>query len=118
MTNPESTVDQTLRWLEEEHHQFKSNAFKIQQQLEQLQTALWGLGDRINTVENAITTSVALAARLNRVEEDARHDRELIQRLQDEVARLQAADEEAGHQREAEQQRQQTVRAEISQRQE
>ena len=40
MTNPESTVDQTLRWLEEEHHQFKSNAFKIQQQLEQLQQFL------------------------------------------------------------------------------
>ena len=117
MTNPESTVDQTLRWLEEEHHQFKSSVFKLQQQLEQLQTALWGLGDRINTVENAITTSVALASRLNRVEEDARHDRDLIQRLQDEIARLQTANEDVGHQREAEQQRQQTARAEISQRQ-
>lgn len=113
MTNQEST----LRWLEEEHQQFKSSFFKLQQQFEQLQTLIWSLGDRINTVENALTTSVAQAARLNRAEEDVHHAKELIELLQRDVAKLQEADEEGERGRQADQQRRNQARAELVQRQ-
>lgn len=113
MTNQEASI----RWLEEEHQQFKSTFFKLQQQFEQLQTLIWSLGDRINTVENALTTSVAQAARLNRAEEDVRHAKELIELLQGEVGKLQKADEEGERVRQADQQRHNTARAELSQRQ-
>ena len=113
----ESTTDATFRWLEEENHQFKTALFKLQQQVEQLQELIWGQGDRINTLENAITTSVALSARLNRVEEDARHHNELIQRTQDELKKLAETDEELQRQRTADQQRQLQVRAEMTQQQ-
>lgn len=113
MTNQEASI----RWLEEEHQQFKSSVFKLQEQVEQLKTLIWTLGDRVNTVENALTTSVAQAARLNRVEEDARHAKELLEPLQGEVSKLRAADEESERVRQADLQRQNTARAEISQRQ-
>ena len=91
MTNQEASI----RWLEEEHQQSKSSLFKLQEQFEQLQSLIWSLGDRTNTVENALTTSVAQAARLNRVEEDGRRAKDLIELLQGEVGKLREADEES-----------------------
>lgn len=113
MTNQEASI----RWLEEEHQQFKSSFFKLQEHFEQLQTLIWSLGDRINTVENALTTSVAQAASLNRVAEDVRHAKELIEPLQGDVSKLRAVDEESERVRQADQQRQNTARAELSHRQ-
>lgn len=113
MTNQEASI----RWLEEEHQQFKSTFFKLQQQFEQLQALIWSLGDRINTVENALTTSVAQAGRLNRAEEDVRHAKELIELLQGDAGKLREAGEESERVRQADQQRQNTARAELSQRQ-
>jgi len=112
MNTPESA---SIRWLEEEHQQFKAGFFKLQQQFEQLQSLIWSLGDRVNTVETALTTSVAQSARLNRAEEDLRHNKDLLELLQGYLSKLQEAGAEMERQRQTDQERQTRLHVELQQ---
>lgn len=76
------SLGNTVQWLEEEQRQNKAVVFKFQQLVEQLQGSLWGLGDRVNTVEGAIATVMAHGSRVARLEEDLRQAREVLERLQ------------------------------------
>lgn len=114
----ESTADATIRWLEEENDRFKAALFKLQQQGEQMQSVIWGLGDRINALESAVTTTVSQAARLNRTEEDVRHSKDLIQQIQEDLGKLGEAGVDADRQRASDQQRHIQARAELAQQQE
>ena len=87
-----TALSNALQFVEEEQRQYKTQIFKFQQQLEQLQGSLWTLGDRVNTLEGAITTVMAHGSRVARLEEDLRQAREFVEHFQSEL--------EARHQQE------------------
>ena len=79
-----TALSNALQFLEEEQRQYKTQIFKFQQQLEQLQGTLWTLGDRVNTLEGAIATVMAHGSRVARLEEDLRQTREFVEHFQSE----------------------------------
>ncbi|HLC29970.1 MAG TPA: hypothetical protein VJM51_04230 [Dehalococcoidia bacterium] len=87
-----TALSNALQFVEEEQRQYKTQIFKFQQQLEQLQGTLWTLGDRVNTLEGAIATVMAHGSRVARLEEDLRQTREFVEHFQSEF--------EARHQQE------------------
>lgn len=76
-------IRESLHWLEEEHRQSKAAAFKVQQQVDQLQAALWAQGDRMHALEQALAVVTSQVARINKLEDDLRQAHELIDRLQE-----------------------------------
>lgn len=113
-----NAIGSAVEWLEEEHRQHKAGVFKLQQLLEQVQSALWTLSDRVNTVEGSITAVAGLGARVARVEEEARLARDQGERLESriEAAREGLAKEERARAAQREQDRQE--RAELGKKQE
>lgn len=95
--NPEAN---TLRWLEDEQRQNKAAYFKLQQQLEQVQSHLWAQGDQIHSVEEALSVAHAQLSRLPKMEEELRQANEMVERFRV------AQGEEAQRQGEAERVRQ------------
>ncbi len=81
----QSAMDNALQFLEEEQRQYKAQVFKFQQQLEQVQGSMWSLGDRLNSLEGAVSTVMAHGSRVSRLEEDLRQTRESIERFQSDV---------------------------------
>ena len=59
--------------------------FKLQQAVEQVQSALWTLSDRVNTVESSINAVSGHGARVARVEEEARLARDQGERLESRI---------------------------------
>src|SRR3990172_143990 len=77
-----TALSNALQFVEEEQRQYKTQIFKFQQQLEQLQGTLWTLGDRVNTLEGAIATVMAHGSRGARLEEDLPQTREFMEHFQ------------------------------------
>ena len=73
--------DKAVHWIEEEQRQQKANAYKLQQQVEQQQNALWTLGNRLTALETALTTMMSHGTRVSTVEEGLRHTQEMLERL-------------------------------------
>ncbi|MSQ27395.1 MAG: hypothetical protein EXR51_04560 [Dehalococcoidia bacterium] len=80
-----NAIGGAVEWLEEEHRQHKAGVFKLQQAVEQVQSALWTLSDRVNTVESSINAVSGHGARVARVEEEARLARDQGERLESRI---------------------------------
>lgn len=74
---------ESIHWLEEEHRLSKAAAFKVQQQVDQLQAALWAQGDRMHALEQALAVISGQGVRITKLEDDLRQAHELIDRLQE-----------------------------------
>src|SRR5437763_1977913 len=110
--------DNAVHWIEEEQRQQKANAYKLQQQVEQQQNALWTLGNRLTALETAITTTMSYGQRVSSVEEGVRFTQELVERLQADRESQRQQDEAVQHERQNVFERDRQVYIELLQKQE
>ncbi|MCX6023609.1 MAG: hypothetical protein NTZ05_18115 [Chloroflexi bacterium] len=78
-----SPVIRSIQLLEDEHRQTKGVTFKLQQQLDQLQSALWAQGDRMHALEQLLASLTTQTHRIGKLDEEIRQAREMIDRLQE-----------------------------------
>lgn len=102
-----------LQWLQDELHNAKVQAGKLEQQVEQLQTLLSDLVDRSRHQDEAIAAINVQLATLVQVQEDVRQLQTLTGRLREEQERARGHLEEATRQQQAESERVRSERAEL-----
>jgi len=102
-----------LQWLQDELHNAKLQAGKLEQQVEQLQALLSELVDRSRHQDEAIGVINVQLATLAQVQEEVRQLQTLTGRLREEQERARGHAEEATRQQQADGERSRTERAEL-----
>ena len=102
-----------LQWLQDELHNAKVQAGKLEQQVDQLQSLLSDLVDRSRHQDEAISALNVQLATLTQVQEEVRQLQTLTGRLREEQERARGHLEEATRQEQAESERVRSERAEL-----
>ncbi|MGD0116166.1 MAG: hypothetical protein ABSC13_09230 [Dehalococcoidia bacterium] len=92
----------TSQWLQDEVHNAKVQAAKLEQQVEQLQALLSDLVDRSRHHDEALSTMSAQLSALTLLQEEVRQLQTLTGRLREEQERARAHADEAARQQQAE----------------
>lgn len=114
-SDPAAPAESVVQWLEEEQRQNKATLFRLAQQCEQIQNAVWSLAERVNAIEGSIAGVMGHVARVGRTEEDLRVTRELVERMSTLITEHTQATETDERSRQAELERERAVRAELVQ---
>ncbi len=84
MNSYESTpLGNTIKWLEDEQRQSKALNLKVQQQLDQVQAAIWAQTEQLHLLEDSVSSTNNIANRLPKLEENLRQMAEGLGRTQE-----------------------------------
>ncbi|MSQ15251.1 MAG: hypothetical protein EXR50_05255 [Dehalococcoidia bacterium] len=84
MTSYESTpIGNTVKWLEDEQRQSRAITLKVQQQLDQVQAAIWAQTEQLHLLEDGLSSTKSITSRLPKLEANVQQLAEALGRTQE-----------------------------------